>query len=176
MGVLAGIAGLALAGVALAGCYSPALRDCTVSCASPDDCAAGQVCGADGMCAAPEVAGRCAMLAPDPDAGVPPVDAPSPIDPPVTVRLTVQIMGKGKVDLQGIGTCSSQDPQKGNCAYEVAPGAAITAQAMQIQLDQVFTMWSSMTCSGQGPRCIFTPTAAAMIAARFEHPLMHVAE
>jgi len=166
------LAGLALAGVALAGCYAPALRDCTVSCASRDDCAAGQVCGGDGMCAAPEVAGRCAMVATD--AGPPPIDAAT--DAPITVRLTVQITGKGKVNLEGVGSCSSDAPQKGSCGYDVAAGAMQTAQALPIQLDQVFTMWSSTTCSGQSARCVFAPAGAATITARFEHPGVHVVE
>lgn len=42
-----------------AGCYSPSLRDCTVTCAAASDCGGGQICGADGYCAAPSVAGRC---------------------------------------------------------------------------------------------------------------------
>jgi len=47
-----------------AGCYSPELRDCAVSCASPDDCAPGQVCGSDAYCAAPEIAGTCRARSP----------------------------------------------------------------------------------------------------------------
>src|SRR5690349_8077127 len=35
--------------VAIAGCYDPDLRDCTVSCATPSDCANGQSCVA-GWC------------------------------------------------------------------------------------------------------------------------------
>ncbi|HSN28352.1 MAG TPA: hypothetical protein VLT45_18835, partial [Kofleriaceae bacterium] len=40
----------------LAGCYSPDLRDCTVSCASSADCAGAQVCNASHLCAAQDVA------------------------------------------------------------------------------------------------------------------------
>jgi hypothetical protein len=170
MGVLAGLAaGAAIA--ALAGCYSPSLRDCTVSCGSASDCASGQVCGGDGMCASPAMAGRCAMLA---DAGArdgaaPPRDAgaDAPPDAAETVRLTVQVTGKGSVVVSGVGTCSSMDPQKGNCPYDVAPGVPLTAQAMQIDPGDVFSMWSSMTCTGQGARCVFTPVAATTVTARF---------
>lgn len=174
MGLLAGIA--AAAGLALAGCYSPSLRDCTVSCGSASDCATGQVCGADGMCASPAVAGRCAAQV---DAGH---DAPAPPDaaladaPPDagrTVRLTVQVMGKGSVTVEGVGTCSSQDPDRGNCVYNVPPGAPLTAEATPITATDVFTMWSSSTCAGQGARCQFTPVLATVIAARFGHSDMH---
>jgi hypothetical protein len=170
MGVLgrAAAAAAVLAGAAVTGCYSPAVRDCTVTCDAPGDCAAGQVCGADGMCAAPGVAGRCAMVAPDAGDGPRDAGADAAADAPATVRLTVQVMGKGKVDVPGVGACSSLDPQKGNCAFDVAPGAALTAHAMQIQIDQVFDMWTSQTCAGQPARCTFAPDTATTITARFE--------
>jgi hypothetical protein len=178
MGVL-GVA--AAAGLALAGCYSPSLRDCTVSCGSTGDCATGQLCGADGMCASPAAAGHCAMVdarpadavlhsdaAPPHDAGLDGgLDAPS--DAGRTVRLTVQVMGKGSVVVEGAGTCSSQDPDKGNCMYDVAAGVPLTAQAMAITGTDGFMMWSSITCAGQGVRCVFTPIAPTMITARFGH-------
>jgi hypothetical protein len=171
MGVLAGIA--AAAGLALAGCYAPSLRDCTVSCGSTSDCATGQVCGSDGMCASPEVAGRCRTLV---DAGN--LDAPAHPDAALPdagrmVRLTVQIMGKGSVIVDGVGACSSQDPDKGNCMYDVVAGAPLTAQANPIDASDVFAMWGSMTCAGQDARCQFTPVIATVIAARFGHSDMH---
>lgn len=175
MGVLVVIAA---AGVALAACYSPSLRDCTVSCGSASDCATGQVCGTDGMCASPAVAGRCVQV----DAGS--LDAPSRPDAPPprdaglpdaarTVRLTVQIMGKGSVIVDGVGACSSQDPDKGNCMYDVVAGVPLTAQANPIDASDVFMMWSSIPCAGQGPRCRFTPLIATVVAARFGHSGMH---
>lgn len=173
MGVLGVVAA---AGLALAGCYSPSLRDCTVSCGSAGDCATGQVCGADGMCASPAVAGRCRRVvdAGIPDAPVrpdaaPPRDAAPPPDASRTVRLTVQIMGKGSVTVDGAGSCSSQDPDRGSCMYDVVPGAPLSAQANPIAVSDVFTMWTSMTCAGQGARCVFTPVAATVITARFGH-------
>ena len=170
MDLLAGI--IAAAGLALAGCYSPSLRDCTVSCGSASDCATGQVCGADGMCASPAVAGRCAAQV---DAGH---DAPArpdaaPPDVGLTVRLTVQVMGKGSVTIEGIGTCSSLDPDRGNCVYNVVPGAPLTAEATSITTTDVFAMWSSVTCAGQDASCQFTPVIATVIAARFGHSDMH---
>jgi hypothetical protein len=171
MGLLAGIA--AAAGLALAGCYSPSLRDCTVSCGSASDCATDQVCGADGMCASPAVAGRCGAAV---DAGH--LDAPARTDAALpdaarTARLTIQIMGKGSVIIEGIGACSSQDPDRGNCVYDVVAGAPLAAQAMSITATDVFAMWSSITCAGQGARCQFTPVIATVIAARFGHSDLH---
>ena len=163
MGVLAGI----LAALVLSGCYTPTLRDCTVRCASKDDCASGQVCGADGLCAAPEVAGRCGAAPPDAsrhDAGT---------DATTTVSLHVQVTGKGSVIVEGSGICSSQAPQRGDCTYDVVPGVAVTAQAVDVQADQTFTMWTSPTCAGQGSRCAFTPVAATTIAAKFGKQGMH---
>jgi hypothetical protein len=178
MGLLAGVAA---AGLALAGCYSPSLRDCTVSCGSASDCATGQVCGADGMCASPAVAGRCGarvdaghLDAPARHDAAPPDARPdAPPDAARTVRLTVQIMGKGSVTVESIGTCTSQDPDKGNCVYDVVADVPLTAQAMSITPTDVFTMWGSATCAGQGARCQFTPVTATVIAARFGHSDMH---
>lgn len=166
------------------GCYSPSLADCTVSCAGPSECASGQVCGNDGLCAAPEVAGRC-MIAPDAgadaalDAGVI-IDAPIPVmidaavpdapppPPPKTVKLRVQIGGKGRVVVDGRGTCSaSAGPGGGDCTFDVARGAAQTVRAVPIQLDQRFLSWSSPTCRGQSATCTFTPAADTVVVAQF---------
>ena len=79
-----------LAIVTTSACYSPELRDCTLVCVSPRDCASGQVCGSDGLCASIERAGRCSQLPADagtqiPDDGATEVtmlDASVPIDAP----------------------------------------------------------------------------------------------
>lgn len=167
-----GLLAAAAAAFVLAGCYAPAVRDCTVSCQSPGDCAADQVCGTDGMCAAPGVAGHCARVAADAgvDGPAAPRDAAVDARPDAMpmARLTVQVMGKGSVVIDGTMTCSSEAPQRGMCVYAVPPGVAITAQAVPIQLDQVFAMWMSMVCGGQGARCTFTPTDPTTIAARFD--------
>jgi hypothetical protein len=163
---------LALAAVlaALAGCYSPLLRDCTVSCAAPTDCAGDQVCGEDGLCAAPEVAGHCAAI--PPDAGTTLDDAfpdAAPPDGPATVKLRVQVSGKGSVVIDGLGICSSLDPQRGDCMYDVPAAVAQRARAVSLQPTEVFASWTSPTCSGQGPICVFTAAAATTIAAKFQH-------
>ena len=176
MGVLAAAGAAALA--LLAGCYSPSLRDCTVACAGPADCGPGQVCGSDGMCASPEMAGHCAMEAdagqmpmppmpmPEPhDAGV--ADAPPPPDAALLVKLRVQVEGKGSVQIDGRGTCSSQDPSHGNCMYDIPLGVAQRVQAVAIDPDQTFTGWTSFVCAGQGPMCTFTPLVASAVTAKF---------
>jgi hypothetical protein len=159
-----------LAGAAAGGCYAPALRDCSVTCDSPSDCARGQVCGGDGLCAAPEIAGHCGrpdggMASGPPDAR-PPVDAARP-DAPTTVKLRVQIMGKGSVVVEGSGTCSSEDPQHGDCMYDIAPGVPQRVRAIPIKLDELFVEWPSETCRGENPICTFTPAAPTTIVARF---------
>lgn len=45
--------------VAATGCYNPELRDCTVHCSAPTDCAGGQVCRDDGWCAMPDRTEKC---------------------------------------------------------------------------------------------------------------------
>lgn len=170
---------LLAAALALAGCYAPSIRDCTVSCAAADDCASGQICGADGLCAAPEIAGRCGAIprdasghdvGPTGDAGAPrdAIDRPdSDIDATAGVSLHVQVIGKGSVIVDGSGTCSSLPPQRGDCTYDVVPGVAVTVHAVEIQPNQTFAMWTSPTCAGQTSRCVFIPVAATTISARF---------
>lgn len=180
MDVLAGVAAL----VVLSGCYAPSLRDCTVSCAGPVDCAPGQVCGDDGLCADPDVAGRCAMATvdagmaqdappPPPRDAAPGVDASvasdAAPDAPPLVKLRVQIEGKGSVVVDGRGTCSSMDPSHGNCMYDVALGVAQRVQATAIMMDESFLGWTSITCAGQGAICTFTPGLSLTIVAKFGH-------
>jgi len=150
--------------VALAGCYSPAVLDCTVSCGSPHDCVSGQICGSDGLCAAPEVAGRCGGLH---DAGLPHDAAGS--DGSAIISLHVQVTGKGRVFVEGHGTCSSIDPQRGDCIFGIPLAVAQTVQALAIDPDQAFTSWTSVTCNGPNASCTFIPVAATVITAKFEH-------
>ena len=108
-----GILAAAVAALVLAGCYTPALRDCTVSCDAPGDCASGQVCGSDGMCAAPASPATARWSRPTrgpmrrrrPARCRGGIDARPDAMP--SVRLTVQIMGKGSVVLGGATTCSA---------------------------------------------------------------------
>jgi hypothetical protein len=167
-GWLAGVAAvLALA----TGCYSPSLRDCTVSCASENDCAGGQVCGSDKLCAAPDIAGKCGMAMPGPDAEVPPVDAAvdAAIDaaPVAMVSLRVQITGKGDVVVTGVGTCPSDGPQKGDCTFSVPANVQRMARATGKMGDK-FKRWSSIVCGLQGETCTFTPLVTTSIAVQFD--------
>ena len=161
-----GLLGRSLAAglVALAGCYSPTVLDCTVSCGSPHDCVSGQICGNDGLCAAPEVAGRCGGLH---DAALPRDAAGS--DGSAIISLHVQITGKGSVFVEGRGTCSSMDPQRGDCIFGIPLDVAQTVEALAIEPDQAFTSWTSVTCNGPNARCTFIPVAATVITAKFEH-------
>ncbi len=180
------LAELVLAGLLLAGCYSPSLRDCTVACSSPGDCAGDQVCGNDGLCAAPGVAGQCGSLPNAPiDAGLvdaepiepPPGDAmpPPPDAPPgAMVSLRVQVEGRGSIVVNGIGTCSTETPQKGDCTYQVPTGVARTVRAVGVKPDEVFTRWASLVCAGQSSTCTFTPYLLTSITARFERDRVEV--
>jgi hypothetical protein len=147
----------------LAGCYSPGVRDCAVSCASPGECASGQICGSDGLCSAPEMAGHCPSGLPDAAADAPGRDAPS------LVPLHVQITGKGSVAVLGRGTCSSLDPQRGDCTFDVPPNVAVTAFAIGLQMNDRFSKWTSTTCGSDNASCTFTPAAATTIVAKFDH-------
>jgi hypothetical protein len=175
-----GILVLAVASLlVLAGCYSPSLRDCTVSCVAESDCAAGQICGDDGLCASPDRAGRCALQQPlPPDASIDArsEDAPlprdaaasdaSPPDAPPSVALRVQIIGRGSVLVTGHPPCLSSGPQHGDCMYDIARGVPQNVVAVAMP-DQPFMSWTSATCRGQGASCTFTPTAATSVAAKF---------
>ena len=160
MGVLIALT----AALALAACYTPELRDCTVSCDGPMQCASGQVCGTDQLCAAPEIAGRCRELAVD--AGQ--VDARP--DGPPTAALHVQVMGKGTVVVENRGTCSSGEPQRGDCVYDIALGIDQTVRAQQLQLDQVFLGWASETCRDEPAICTFPMIEPTMLVAKFGKP------
>jgi hypothetical protein len=144
----------ALLCLALAGCYSPAARDCTVSCTAAKDCINGQVCGADHFCAAPDVAGHCSMT----DASVPPADAPGPRD----VKLTVSIAGGGTVMIDGFSPCTMD-----MCMLQVPVGVARTLTAVPVKDDKPFQMWMD-GCTGAMPTCVLTPTADVHVGAKFQ--------
>lgn len=158
-----GVVGVAV----VAGCYSPELRDCVVSCASSADCAPDQVCGADGMCAAPELAGRCAGPMLTIDAGVdatsilvdaPPimVDAAPPIDASTQRFLRVDITGRGGVTVAGIGSCHHTAPTL-PCTFPVVAGV-LTSLAAVADPDDRFDKWESGPCVGQDATCTFVPS------------------
>jgi hypothetical protein len=172
------LARAACAATLLAGCYSPDLRDCTVSCASSADCAGAQVCSADHLCAAKDIA--CSTMtttttpqdaaqadSPDAhepvdaarmiDAGRPPIDAPAP----VALHLHVDGMG----GTLSFGTFSCTD----DCTYQVPYGQAITVAATA-NGNHSFVAWSQGPCTGSvAHTCTVTPTMPLTVAARFIH-------
>jgi hypothetical protein len=154
-----------------ASCYSPELRDCTVSCASQNDCANGQVCGADQFCAAPEVAGHCSSLPSDAggddrDAGAGDGKLDAAPDPIVMVPMHLKIDGDGRVTVTGQLTCEKQGSQNGDCQYQVTLGLPITLDAQPYNGHQ-FERWTGAPCSAQGTTCTFIPTGATDLHARF---------
>lgn len=168
MGLLISARRLVAALPALAGCYSPEVRDCAVSCATPDDCTGGQICGRDRLCAMPARAGHCASGPVDGGRRRDP-DAASGRDAAALVTLNVQVTGKGSVFVAGQGTCSSLDAQHGECTYDIPLNVTQTAYAITIQPSERFSKWTSTTCSSDGERCMFIPVAATTLTARFEH-------
>jgi hypothetical protein len=173
--------GVLVAVAAGSACYSPQLRDCTVSCATDDDCAGAQVCGADRMCAMPAVADHCSALTVV-DAGAPSdahhdaaitkdaaIDAAIPIDAPPLQQITlhVHITGKGSVFVDGHGNCAAQGPQHGDCLFTVVARVAESLHALA-EPGQQFTAWTSPACQGQGATCVLTPTTAVTVSVAFD--------
>lgn len=166
------ILGRALALALLAGgCYSPAVRDCTITCEAANDCGNGQVCGADHLCASPSIAGTCAQHPQDGgvdapalhDAAAPPRDAP-PLDAAMHVDMHVKIDGAGKVVVDNVGTCDTTAPSHGDCHYSVLLGASVTLHAIETTMK--FDKWTG-SCSGDSATCNVDATAALDIHARF---------
>ena len=185
-----GLVAAAVAAMALAGCYDPALRDCTVACVAIHDCADGQSCSA-GMCAGPGV--TCAVQSVDSDGGVAapadadgaPGDAPAvahdaPATPPDAAAqdtLRVLIAGKGQVVVDGVGTCTSSDntqgdaqgdAQGGDCTYQVPAGVQVTAHAQATDNGHPFDKWTDAICKTQPGTCVFTPLPLTAITAHFK--------
>lgn len=149
-------AALALVG---AGCYAPALRDCTVACSGADDCAGDQVCGPHGLCVGEGTTCNAAAA----DAG----------SPPASITLRVLIDGIGQVRVADIGVCSrtADEPvdelTDGDCAWSV-PRAALSLEAIELDEERPFDGWTTILCASEDPRCTFTPASATTIGARFQ--------
>lgn len=150
----------ALFAVLGSGCYDPAVRDCTVSCAGAGECASDQVCTADHYCAAPSVA-SCT----GPDHDVVPVDAPRassdgappqpdarPDAPAPMVSLHLHMDGKGTIAIDGGPSCTNAD-----CHFPVPPGTSVTVQATG-GTDFEFQSWMGGVCAfaTTNPQCTFT--------------------
>jgi hypothetical protein len=139
-------------------CYDPELRDCTLRCGRPHDCADGQVCGADGFCASPERAGRCAGS--PPDAAVDARPDARQRDAPDEVALHVIVMGGGLVTLDGGDSCDN------DCILIARAGSLVTLRALP-GTKQEFSSWTSGPCVGQSDTCVFIPWVAVTIGVRF---------
>jgi hypothetical protein len=167
-----------VAALAVAGCFSPEVRDCSVTCASGEDCARGQLCGSDHFCASPARLGHCAVPVPvdaialaDARRDSPPaMDAKrhdASIDAEEDVVLHIHIDGGGEVELVGGGTCGeAMDPSAQDCNLSATLGQVATLQAIP-HPEHVFDRWESSACAGQGSTCTFVPTGDTKIAARF---------
>lgn len=130
------------------GCYAPDLRDCTVTCSRPDECAGDQVCNSAGLCAAEGAACPSAT-----------VDAPGAM-----ITLRVRVEGTGKVILANIGECDESE-----CTWLV-PISMLRFDARVIDTDKPFERWTTTNCGSSPllPTCAFTPTAATTVGAKFK--------
>ena len=130
----------------LSGCYSPEVRDCTVSCSSADECAGGQVCNAMGYCADEGI--TCGNSA---------VDAGDD-----RVMLHVQVMGRGRVDVVGASSCGGAGPS--DCMIPVMKGR-VTLNAVEIGNE--FDRWTS-GCTSGSTTCSVTVDRAITVGAKFK--------
>lgn len=170
--------GVALLAAIAGGCYSPELRDCTLTCSAASDCADGQVCGDDHFCAAPGIAGRCSTLPTDAGGTIrdAAVDGPKIVDarpdaaPDATVwaAIEVTIEGQGRVIVQNIATCEKAGPQNGSCMFYVLTGSAVTVHA-QGYFDWHFDKWTLAACEEvDGSTCTFQAIATSYVNAKFK--------
>lgn len=141
-------------------CYEPELRDCTLTCSSEFDCADGHVCGSDHYCASPEVAGTCGTRAVDAGA----VDGRP--DELGYVPLAIEIDGKGRVTVHGIGTCNPPGPKKRYCVFVVPRASPLTADAVP-DPGWRFARWTTKPCDGVPiSTCTFTPHAPTTLGVK----------
>jgi len=137
---------------ALAGCYEPELRDCTVTCSGSDECADGQICGSDGMCAVPEAAGHC-------------TDGSGAPTPHASLRVTID--GHGSVLVTGHPACVSDEDSHDPCNYSLAAGATIDLRAQALDEDKPFDHWSG-DCAGQSATCTVVAASGLSVGAKFK--------
>jgi hypothetical protein len=162
MALLIRFAGLA---GALSACYSPDLRDCTVTCASVGDCARGQVCGVDRLCAAPAIANQCRRLVAMDDAGghdTGSIAPPAPDAGHVLVHITIH--GGGTVVADGAVACTSLDAKASSCDLDALAGVTLMLEAAP---STSFDHWDG-ACTGPLASCALTPAPPdAHVEARF---------
>lgn len=137
--------------VLVAGCYSPELEDCVVTCTSSEECGGDLVCTPKGLCAASGDA----------------CNATTTGGPMIELRITV--MGEGSVEVDGVGVCdpSSSGPMGETCIL-AAPAGSLSLEAIPGEDDKPFEKWTSIVCAGQDESCEVTLVIGAMISAKFK--------
>jgi hypothetical protein len=135
---------------ALAGCYSPEVKDCSVMCESPYDCGGGQVCGSDGMCASSKLAGHCA------DLGL------------TALSLSIVIDGSGRVAVDELGACDSDTAPHHTCTFTVMARTTRTLSALANNEEHPFQSWAQ-ACTGTSPSCSVVPVISpTLVEAKFQ--------
>jgi len=137
-----------------------------------DDCAGEQTCSggfcvssADVQCmTAPATndAGGGGSVGGYIDAGI---DAPP--DAPTHGLVTVDVAGKGYVDLEGVGICDSDEPQKGHCQFSIPLSLTVTMRAFADD-DWKFERWTTSACAwATYDTCVFVPTLTMQLGVKF---------
>jgi len=142
---------LATALACAGGCYAPDVRDCTITCTNPDDCAGDQTCNSDGRCTAEGVTCNGSGS----NMGM--------VDAAQLATLKVQVMGTGKVIVDGVGSCDD------DCTWQISP-RALRFTAMVTDDEKPFERWTTQNCAAQMmPTCTYTPVmSSTTVAAKFK--------
>ena len=143
-----------LASVLLAGCYSPELADCVVTCGGDGDCAGDQNC-VGGLCTGGTAA--CG----DAGNGMT-MDAP----PGRKITLRASVMGEGKIVIANVGECKMGD-SAAMCTWSI-PTGTYSFEAISNRADKPFERWSSILCSSQDATCTAMLFLDSTIAAKFK--------
>ena len=168
--------------VALAGCYQPEVRDCTIACSFATDCVDGQQCGSDGWCAAPDVAGSCDERRDAPDAMRADAEPPIEIDasvpdaadpdgmPDVVVKLKLIVEGRGKVTVSPLGEdCYGVNNGSMTCEYMLGFGSTQHMVPLEEGGGSQWVGWTTSNCSAQVGECTLMFTAAeTLVVAKFQ--------
>jgi hypothetical protein len=119
------------------------------------------------MCAAPEIAGHCESLPAVVDAGViidgakPDATPDAPPDAPPHSQLYVTVEGRGRVTVEGVGTCTD------SCTYTAPLTTSLTVEAVPLD-EWKFDKWTQGPCIGQLATCHFSTTFVVSLSAKFK--------
>ena len=137
---------LAVLVAAVAGCYAPDVRDCSITCSAADECAEEQVCNADGYCAAEGV------TCPRGGGGGGGATVDGGVDAPVgQLILNVRVDGTGRVEIDGVGECAQRE-----CTFTIVR-RPLTIRAVQTDDRKPFEKWTTPNCAGQSMTCTYQP-------------------